>query len=243
MSLYLRLKTIISSRFSKLLDKYNDPRDTLDYSYEKQQDLLENVKSGITEVSTAKKQLEMQKSKLEKDITKFDRQAKELIQQGNEPLARAALERKASTQQQVVSLTEQIEKLNKDQDKLVQASKVLEMKIEELKATKETVKAQYTAAEASMRINESLSGLSNEVGNVGQAMERAKDKTEQMAARSSAIDELTEAGVLSDSLGNQTDTIDRELTKAKVKSDVDNELRRMKRLEMVKKNDLNVFVT
>ncbi len=238
-----RIATIVMSKINKLLGKMEDPTESLDYSYEKQKDLLENVKKGLAEIATAKNSLKAQKFKLEQDIPKLDRQAKMCMEQGKEPLTKAALERKASTQEQIRSLTDQIAKLDVEENKLIEASKVLEMKLEQLKSTKETIKAQYVAAKASVQINESLSGLGGEVGNAGQAIEKAKDKTEQMNARSSAITELTDAGVLSNSMGEKEDSIDKELSKMESRSLVDSEFQKMKRQTLLKKNDLNFFKT
>ena len=241
MSLYIRLKTILGSKLSKLLDKNSDPSEELDYSNEKQKELLQNVKRGLSEIATAKNQLKFRKHELELDIPKLERQAKQCIEQGNEPLAKAALERKNSANEQAKSLTEQIAKLEIEENKLIEASKVLEMKLDQLKSTKETVKAQYTAAKASVQINESLSGLGDEAGNIGKALEDAKDKTEQMNAKSSAITELTDAGVLNDSLGGNQNSIDRELSKMDSKNAVDSELWKLKRQTMLKNNDLDFF--
>lgn len=243
MTILNRTITIVMSKINKLLGKIEDPTEELDYSYEKQKENLVNVKKGLTEVGTAKNQLKARKDELEKELPKFDRQAKTCIEQGKESLAKAALERKNNSQQQIKSLTDQITDLEIKEQKLIKAAEILEQKIEDLKSTKETVKAQYNAAKASVQVNESLSGIGGEVGNVGQAIEKAKDKTEQMNARSSAIEELTDAGVLSNSLGEKNNSIDRELSKIDSKNTIDSEFRIMKRQALLKKNDLNFFVT
>lgn len=238
-----RFTTIVMSKINKILGRIENPAEELDYSYEKQLELLQNVKKGIAELTTAKKTLEIQKTKLVNDIPKLENQAKQCMSQGNEPLTRAALERKNNTLNSIKSLTEQINKLNKDQEKLTEASRVLEMKIEQLKSEKETVKAQYLAAEASVKINESLSGIGDNVGNIGTAMERARDKTDQMNAKSSAIEELTQSGVLTDSLGTGSNNIDKELAKVESKGQIDEEFKKMKKQIMLKNNDLNYFKT
>ena len=64
-----------------------------------------------------------------------------------------------------------------------------------------------------------------------------------MNARSSAIDELTNAGVLSNSIGETGDPIEKELKRTESKNQVDDEMRKMKRMTLLKKNDLNFFKT
>jgi phage shock protein A len=227
MGLLDRTKTVVGSKLNKVLEKFEKPTETLDYAYEKQVTMLQNVKRGITELATAKKRLEIQKQKLLRDSIDLDEKAKESLKQGNEQMARLALERKSQIEENVQSLTVQIKKLNADQEKLTQTEKSLEFKIEQFRTQKETIKAQYSAAEAQVKIGESLSGIGDSSADVGAAMNRAKDKTEAMTARASAIDDLTDSGVLT-SIGDDGDIIDRELSKVKTKGKVDDQLEKMK---------------
>ena len=228
MGLYKRMMTVIGAKINKLLNKYEDPRETLDHSYEKQVELVQNVKRGITELTTAKKRLEQQKYKLCESMFTLDDQAKEALKQGNENLTRAVLERKVKTQEDIDSLTKQIKKLTNDQEKIIENEKLLEIRVEQFRSSKETMKAQYSAAEAQSKIAESLSGMGDSVGDVGTAMRRAEDKTEGMAAKASAINELVDSGVLDDSLGTG-DKIDNELAKTRRKEQVDKDLEEMKK--------------
>lgn len=229
MGLIERTSTIIKAKINKLLGKFEDPRETLDYSYEKQVELLQNVKRGVAEVTTAKKRLELQKIKLEENIKKLDDQAREAVNAGREDLARIALERKSNSQAEIASLTSQIADIKNQQDKLVATEKRLSAKIESFRSTKETIKAQYSAAEAQVKITESVSGISEEMSDVGMAVQRAKDKTEGMKARASALDELVEAGTLEDVTSGTQDDIDRELSKIKSKGEVDTQLEALKK--------------
>ncbi|VVB56023.1 PspA/IM30 family protein [uncultured archaeon] len=229
MGLIDRTSTIIKAKINKILGKFEDPRETLDYSYEKQVELLQNVKRGVAEVTTSKKRLELQKIKLEENIKKLDDQAREAVTAGREDLARIALERKSTSQAEIASLTSQIADIKNQQDKLVATEKRLSAKIESFRSTKETIKAQYSAAEAQVKITESVSGISEEMSDVGMAVQRAKDKTENMKARAYALDELVEAGTLEDVTGGSQDDIDRELSKIKSKGDVDTQLEALKK--------------
>ncbi|CAG1009373.1 MAG: PspA/IM30 family protein [Candidatus Methanoperedens sp.] len=229
MGLIDRTSTIIKAKINKILGKYEDPRETLDYSYEKQVELLQNVKRGVAEVTTSKKRLELQKLKLEENIKKLDDQAREAVKAGREDLAKIALERKSNSQAEIGSMTQQIADIKNQQDKLIETEKRLSAKIESFRSTKETIKAQYSAAEAQVKITESVSGISEEMSDVGMAVQRAKDKTENMKARASALDELVEAGTLEDVTGGSQDDIDRELSKIKSKGDVDMQLEALKK--------------
>ena len=146
---------------------------------------------------------------------------------GREDLARQALERKSGLQQQLQSLDEQTTQLEQQQEKLIASEKTLSAKVEAFRSQKETIKAQYSAAEAQVRIGEAATGIGEQMADTGLAIQRAKDKTEQMQARASAIDELTTSGALEDFTSDQTE-LDRELGAIASKSQVDDELAKMK---------------
>ena len=222
-----RAATVIKAKFSKLLDRAEDPAETLDYSYERQLQLLQNVKRGVADVVTAKKRLQLQSDKLEQSLVKLDTQARQALAGGREDLARAALERKTAAQAQLQDLDVQLKGLEDQQQKLVASERQLSAKVEAFRTQKETIKAQYSAAEAQVRIGEASTGIGELMADTGLAIQRAKDKTEQMQARAGAIDELVESGALEDFTSDQTQ-LDRELAQIASQSQVDSELEKMK---------------
>jgi phage shock protein A len=222
-----RAATVIKAKFSKLLDRAEDPAETLDYSYEQQLQLLQNVKRGVADVVTAKKRLQLQADKLEQSLVKLDTQARQALAAGREDLARAALERKSAAQVQLQDLDQQLQALEAQQQKLVASERQLSAKVEAFRTQKETIKAQYSAAEAQVRIGEAATGIGEQMADTGLAIQRAKDKTEAMTARAGAIDELVESGALEDFTSDQTQ-LDRELAQISSQSQVDSELEKMK---------------
>jgi len=221
-----RMSTVVQAKMNKIMDRIEDPRETLDLSYEKQLTLLQNVKRGVAEVTTSKKRLELQKAKLQMNTDKLDSQAKEALLAGREDLARKALENKAALQAQASTLDQQIADLSDQQQKLIAAESRLASKVEAFRTRKETIKAQYSAAEAQVKVTESVTGISEEMADVGMAVSRAEEKTENMKARSAALDELLETGTLTDYSGGND--LDQEIAKAKAKSSVEDMLAKMK---------------
>jgi len=221
-----RMSTVVQAKMNKIMNRIEDPREVLDVSYEKQLQLLQNVKRGVAEVTTSKKRLELQKAKLQMNIDKLDGQAKEAISANREDLARKALESKAMMQAQLNTLDREINELNDQQQKLQAAETRLATKVEAFRTKKETIKAQYSAADAQVKITESVTGISEEMADVGLAVQRAEEKTEDMKARSAALDELLESGTLTDYSGG--DEIEAELARVKAKNTVDEELAKLK---------------
>jgi len=225
MSMMKRISMIFRAKANKALDRAEDPRETLDYSYQRQVEMLAKVRRGVADVATSRKRVELQMNQLQAQSDKLTAQAQKALEMGREDLAREALTRKSGLQAQVNDLTVQHAQLQGEEEKLTLASQRLQAKVEAFRTRKETIKATYTAAEAQTRINEAFSGISEEMGDVGMAIQRAEDKTQQMQARAGAIDELIASGALDDATSiSAGDDISRELEAMSSNADVEAEL-------------------
>ncbi len=227
MGLTKRLSSILKAKASKALDKAEDPRETLDYSYQRMLEQLTQVRRGVADVATSRKRLELQATQLTQSGAKLEEQARQAIAQNREDLAREALSRRASIVQQLQDLKTQHDQLDAQESQLTQASQRLQARVESFRTRKETIKATYTAAQATTKVNEAVSGISEEMGDVGMAIQRAEDKTAQMQARAGALDELMASGALDD-LSAPGDHIQAELDRGLLTVGVDAELERMK---------------
>ncbi len=229
MGLMQRIMLIFKAKANRAVDRAEDPRETLDYSYQKQLELLQKVRKGVADVATSRKRIELQMTQLQQQADKLTEQAQKALGAGREDLAREALTRKSAITGQIADLQAQHAQLQGEEEKLTLASQRLQAKVEAFRTKKETIKASYTAAQAQTRINEAFSGISEEMGDVGMAVQRAEDKTAQMQARAGAIDELISSGALDDATSlNQGDDIARELEAMSSQSEVDRELEALK---------------
>jgi len=222
-----RITTIFQAKSNAALNKMEDPRQTLDLSYEQQLENLTKVKRAVADVATARKRVEIQAEQLKTQGDKLADQAKAALAQGNEPLAREALGRREAIAAQLQDLDTQHATIVEQEDKLTQTSQRLQTEVEAFRTRKETIKATYTAAEASSHINEAVAGISTSMTDAGAAMQRAQDKVAEMQARSGALDELLASGALTD-LNSPTDDIQAQLDKAGKTSNVDAQLAAMK---------------
>jgi phage shock protein A len=227
MGVMKRVSLVFKAKANKALDKMEDPRETLDYSYQRQLELLTKVRRGVADVATSRKRVELQMNQLQQSANKLEDQARKALSMGREDLAREALSRKSSAQSQLNDLQAQYAQLQGEEEKLTVASQRLQAKVDAFRTRKETIKATYTAAEAQTRINEAFSGISEEMGDVGMAIQRAEDKTAQMQARAGAIDELMASGALDD-VGGRRDDIQNELDMMAASSDVERDLARLR---------------
>jgi phage shock protein A len=227
MTLFQRAHDILAAKTNKALDAAEQPDEMLDLSYEQMLDQLTKVRQALVTVAASRKQIELQEQQLQHSADHLEEQAKAALGLGKEDLAREALQRKAAAQTQIDGMESQHQQLNEEQEKLEQTLAALQERVNQFRTQKETLKAQYTAANAEASVNESVAGISSTLGDSGAALQRAQDKIANMQARAGALDELLQSGVLED-VGGDTDDIQKELDEAGSSADVDRELGALK---------------
>ncbi len=227
MGVMKRLSGIVQAKTNKLLDKAEDPRESLDLSYQKQLESLQKVRRSVADVTTAKKRIELQAAQLQQQADKLQQQAKAALTQGNEDLAREALGRRTALAEQLGDLQTQHEQVSTQEQKLIATAQKLQTQVDSFRTKKETMKASYTAAEAQTKIGEAVSGISESMSDAGMSMQRAQDKIDGMQARAGALDELLASGALTD-LSNPVDDIQAQLNQTSTASAVDAQLAALK---------------
>ena len=170
MSISRRIATLFRVKANKALDRAEDPREVLDYSYEQQLEMVQKVRRGVADVATSRKRVELQLTRLQLSAGQLQVQAQQALAAGREDLAREALIRRAAVTSQISDLQGQQASLQAEEDKLTLAAQRLQAKVAAFRTRKETIKAAYTAAEAQTRIGEAVSGISEEMGDIGMAM-------------------------------------------------------------------------
>lgn len=221
-----KLSSLFKTRFSKLVDRLEDPRDSLEYSFEKQRELLIQTKRSISEVLTSKKRLEMQLQRLEAAGRDYEERAKKLLESDREDLAQSLLERKHESLAQIEDIKQRIEELENDKESLMASEAKLTNNLESLRVQKEVIKAQYTAAQAHAKIGEIATGLSDDSTDIGNVIERARERTDELKAKSAAIEELVENNVITDHAGSAVDNM---IKKSEISTKAKQDLERLKK--------------
>jgi phage shock protein A len=225
--IFQRAHDIVQAKTNKALDAAEKPDEMLDLSYEKMLEQLTQVRRALVDIAASKKRLELQEEQLQHSVDHLQDQAKQALQANREDLAKEALARKATAQQQIDEMDPQHQQLVEEEQKLTQTMNALQKRVNDFRTQKETLKAEYTAAAAVSSVDESTAGISKSFKDSGETLQRAQDKISTMQARSGALDELLESGVLED-VGGGTDDIQKELDQVGKDANVDNELAALK---------------
>lgn len=228
MSIFKRAHDIVEAKANKAMDAAEKPDEMLELSYEKMLEQVTQVRRAVVDVAAARKRLELQEDQLTHTVQHLDDQAHQAVAAGRDDLAREALSRKATAQSQIDALEPQHQQLVEQERKLTQTLQALQNRINQFRTQKETLKAQYSAAQAASSVGDSVAGISKTFGDSGAALQRAQDKIANAQAHAGALDELLESGVLEDMGGGSSDDIQKELDTIGAHSKVDDELAALK---------------
>src|SRR5260370_13509067 len=194
MGILSRMRLLFNTEVSSALDEAEDPRHVVDYGDSQQQQRLIALRRGLVDVATDKQQLEHQARRLEERIPQLDDQARRAVGAGLDDLARAALERKRLALGEMDGLTRQIAEVEADKQRLAGQERSLQVRVEQFRTHREVVSARYSAAEAEVRLKESLAGVSGELAELSMAVGRAEEKADRLQARAKASDSLVDLG-------------------------------------------------
>lgn len=203
MSILTRVSIILRSKIMGAVDAAEDPRETLSYACERQEEMLANVRRSLVEVSASKHQWMAQIRRLEERLPQLDGQAARAVAASRDDLARQALERHQLADRQLTALRQQLEEVSAEEKKLRQAEQRLGAAVEAYRTRRDPLSARFTAAEAQYEAQRSLAGLSGEITGLGASMRRAEEKIERMQGRAMAIDDLLTSGVLDNLSGDE----------------------------------------
>jgi phage shock protein A len=227
MTIFQKAHDILEAKANKALDAAEKPDEMIDLSYEKMLDQLTQVRRALVDIAASRKQIELQEQQLQHSVNHLQDQAREAIVQGKDDLSKEALSRKAAAQAQIDAMEPQREQLAEQEEKLEHTLDALQKKVNDFRAQKEVMKAQYTAAKAVSSVGENAAGISSTFSDSGEMLQRAQDKIAAMQAHAGAVDELLQSGVLED-VGGGTDDIQKDLDEAGSAAEVDKEFAALK---------------
>lgn len=227
MSIFGRVADLFQAKTHKLLSALEDPNETLDLSYEKMIAGLQETKRHLADVVAQQHSLERQIGTVDKEIAQTVDDARVAVANGRDDLARAALVHKQDAQHKREVLDHALAAIVPQVDKLVGYERKLAARIEQFRTEKEVMKTTYTAAQAQVKVTQSLTGIGNSMTGVGDAMRRAEDKVLGMRDKADAMDGLIQSGILEDPLDKRTGA-QRELAVLKATNAVEDELAQLK---------------
>jgi len=231
MGILERIMVLLRQGASAALAPAPDPRVTHLTSHQKQRALLNQVAKAGKEVTAAKERLRAAGDAVRAKLPAMEEQARQELKTGRESMARLALQRRQVVINELQTLERQLAEVEKEDAALAMIEQRLSGQIEAFAARQEVIKARFSAAEAQVRINEAMTGVSQDFADLTATLQRAEHTTEEMQARATAIDRLVQGGDLDAiSFGTGSDAIDRRYQSLGADEDVERQLDALRQL-------------
>jgi len=231
MGILERIMVLLRQGTSAALAPAPDPRVTHLTSHQKQRALLNQVAKAGKEVTAAKERLRAAADAVRAKLPAMEEQARQELKAGRESMARLALQRRQVVINELQTLERQLAEVEKEDAALAMIEQRLSGQIEAFAARQEVIKARFSAAEAQVRINEAMTGVSQDFADLTATLQRAEHTTDEMQARATAIDRLVQGGDLDAiSFGTVSDAIDRRYQSLGADEDVERQLDALRQL-------------
>jgi len=228
-ALFHRLTAKLKNGLESLLQPAEDPRDAFLDPRERQQNLLARVQEALAQNRALCQHLENRISQVRTQLPNLERTAQQALAAGREDTARQALRQRQLTLNELKNLEGCAKEVALEEGRIGLIEQHLSAQIETLNVRQEVVNARYTAAESQMMAQEAISDINNDLSYLGLALEKVEQNTEQMQARTTALNELVDIGIVESA--SSPSEVAKQLLEVEVTKAVEAELARLKRGE------------
>ncbi len=193
-NLFSRFTRVVSSYANALISAAEDPEKILDQTVNEMNSDLIKMRQATAQVMASQKQLENKYKAAQKTADDWYKRAQLAIEKGDDDLAREALTRRKSYQENADGMKENLLLQKEAVEKLVSNTRVLETKMAEAKAKKDTLKARAASAKTNKAVADMVQGVST--SSALSAFERMEEKVLAQEAEAEAVGVLTASDAL-----------------------------------------------
>lgn len=215
MSIFGRIKDLLSANINSMLDRAEDPAKMADEYLRQLRNQLYDVKTNVAAAMADETKLHQKLVHHQGEIDNWTSKAEAALRAGDEELARAALQRKGQEQKLAEQYQQQYQMQAEQVSALQEGLTQLETRIAETQSKRELIIAKQNRA----KTQETIQSTMRSVGQAG-----ALDKLDQLEER--VDDRLAEAEAMAQLEG---DSLENRFRKLEQQSSVDSELEELKR--------------
>ena len=205
MGIFDRLSTMIRSNINDLITRAENPEKMLNQLIVDMKTQLAKAKQQVASAIADEKKLQSDAEAMKKQAEDWERRAMLAVQENRDDLAKQALMRYNEQLQGAQQLHETWLKHKAETEQLKLALRQLNDKIEEAKRKKNILIARAKRAEATQRIQETMSGMSDR--SAFESFDRMAEKIEATERKAIAAAELQEE-VSGDTLAKQFEALE-----------------------------------
>ena len=143
----------------------SDMRPDLDYAYQRQLEMMTQVRRAVAGLATSRKRLELQIQQLEQAASKLEAELSRALETGSDELAAQARDRQPAVASQLADLRRQFAIAQSEEDRLTADSRRLQLRVDNFRTRKEVIAAADAAADAADLVKQAEA----ELGDAGAA--------------------------------------------------------------------------
>ena len=143
----------------------SDKRPDLDYAYQRQLEMMTQVRRAVAGLATSRKRLELQIQQLEQAASKLEAELSRALETGSDELAAQARDRQPAVASQLADLRRQFAIAQSEEDRLTADSRRLQLRVDNFRTRKEVIAAADAAADAADLVKQAEA----ELGDAGAA--------------------------------------------------------------------------
>lgn len=228
MSLVKRISNIFRAKANDIVEKMEDPEDTLNYSLVEMRENLSKIKKSMIDVATLKKKLENELSDINIKISEYGKNAELALESGREDLAKASIQNKNDLIEKKTNLESQIKSIEEQLKNIEKSKEQMEDNLIKLQSKKEELITMKKVSDAQVMIKETLTGIANDTSDLGERIRNAEEKIKEKYAKSQAIDYMVDAGML-DNILDDEDNVEKELKEIEKQKRAEEEFEELKK--------------
>lgn len=228
MSLVKRISNIFKAKANDIVEKMEDPEDTLNYSLVEMRENLSKIKKSMLDVATLKKKLENELSDINIKISEYEKNAELALESGREDLAKASIQNKNDLIEKKTNLESQIKSIEEQLKNIEKSKEQMEDNLIKLQSKKEELITMKKVSDAQIMIKETLTGIANDTTDLGERIKNAEEKIKEKYAKSQAIDYMVDEGML-DNILDDGDNVEKELKEIEKQKRAEEEFEELKK--------------
>lgn len=228
MSLVKRISNIFKAKANDIVEKMEDPENTLNYSLVEMRENLSKIKKSMLDVATLKKKLENELSDINIKISEYEKNAELALESGREDLAKASIQNKNDLIEKKTNLESQIKSIEEQLKNIEKSKEQMEDNLIKLQSKKEELITMKKVSDAQVMIKETLTGIVNDTTDLGERIRNAEEKIKEKYAKSQAIDYMVDAGML-DNILDDEDKVEKELKEIEKQKRAEEEFEELKK--------------
>lgn len=186
MSIFTRVRDLLSANVNAMLDSAEDPEKMANEYLRQLNNELFEAKTSVAASMADATRLNRQEAEYNAQTEEWSRKAEAALRAGNEELARAALARKVQASKLAEQYTQQSDQQEQQVEQLQQALVQLETRISETKAKRDLIIAKKNRAQTQEAVQRTVRGLNNvnaldKLDQLDQRLDERLDRADAMA--------------------------------------------------------------